>query len=217
MEKPFSVMILNSVRGQLPLIFPGFPFSLGIGQGRPQEGSAMSTTGKWSRIYQGIRQAVPIVLLAAVIGVLYNTYSVNGIPLIGQWGSGGAGSAGGNKGPVGKAPEINLQQAIKFYEKGQLLVDARPEDEWKEGHIAKATWLPIWELEKQGEKFLTPFLATVPKNRLVITYCNGGDCEDSHFLAEDLMKAGYTNVMVYAGGYPEWQKAGQPAAKEESK
>ena len=177
----------------------------------------MARTGLISSLWTGIRQGLWIILLAAVIGILYNSYSVNGIPLIGQWNKGGAGSAGGGKGPVGKAPEINLAQAIKFYEKGQLFVDARPEEEWKEGHIAKAVWLPIWELEKQGEKYLTPFMATVPKNRLVITYCNGGDCEDSHFLAEDLMKAGYTNVMVYTGGYPEWSKAGQPVAKEETK
>jgi rhodanese-related sulfurtransferase len=46
----------------------------------------------------------------------------------------------------------------------------------------------------------------------VISFCQGYSCVLSHELARKLMGLGYQNVLVYAGGYPEWEKAFPSAA-----
>ena len=41
-------------------------------------------------------------------------------------------------------------------------------------------------------------------------YCSGGDCEDSHMLAQKLWGIQFNNVYVYKDGFPDWQKRGEP-------
>ena len=40
----------------------------------------------------------------------------------------------------------------------------------------------------------------------VVLYCSGGDCEDSHMLAQKLFGAGFNNLLVYKDGWPDWEK-----------
>src|SRR6185369_12472413 len=42
----------------------------------------------------------------------------------------------------------------------------------------------------------------------IVVYCSGGDCEDSHMLAQKLYGALFNNVYVYKDGFPDWQKRG---------
>jgi rhodanese-related sulfurtransferase len=44
----------------------------------------------------------------------------------------------------------------------------------------------------------------------IVAYCSGGDCEDSHMLAQKLYGALFNNVYVYKDGYPDWQKHNAP-------
>ena len=44
----------------------------------------------------------------------------------------------------------------------------------------------------------------------VVVYCSGGDCEDSHTLAQKLYFVGFDNVLVYKDGFPDWQKRNLP-------
>ena len=45
----------------------------------------------------------------------------------------------------------------------------------------------------------------------VVLYCSGGDCEDSHMLAQTLFGAGFENLLVYRDGFPDWVKRGGAA------
>jgi len=38
----------------------------------------------------------------------------------------------------------------------------------------------------------------------IVIYCSGGDCEDSHMLAQKLWGIQFNNVYVYKDGYPDW-------------
>ena len=51
------------------------------------------------------------------------------------------------------------------------------------------------------------------QNAPIVIYCSGGDCEDSHMLAEKLYMVGFNNLLVYKDGFPGWQKRGLPAVK----
>ena len=56
------------------------------------------------------------------------------------------------------------------------------------------------------------FSKWLPQNKKakIVTFCNGFKCEESDHLAKKLMADGYTKVMVYKGGYPEWKKEKLP-------
>ena len=43
---------------------------------------------------------------------------------------------------------------------------------------------------------------------MVVTYCTGPTCANSHIAARKLEELGYTNVRVYAGGKQAWRDAG---------
>ena len=60
------------------------------------------------------------------------------------------------------------------------------------------------------------FQALTPQSAPVVIYCSGGECEDSHMLAEKLYKVGFDNVLVYKDGYPDWVKRGLTVAKGET-
>jgi rhodanese-related sulfurtransferase len=46
------------------------------------------------------------------------------------------------------------------------------------------------------------------KGKLLIFYCKGPKCGKSRIAAEEAIKLGYSNVMVYNEGLPEWAKRG---------
>jgi molybdopterin/thiamine biosynthesis adenylyltransferase/rhodanese-related sulfurtransferase len=84
---------------------------------------------------------------------------------------------------------------------GPVLIDVREKDEWQEGFIPGAQWIPRGFLEQRIED-------QVPeKNAAVVLYCAGGT--RSALAARSLGELGYTNVSSLAGGFSAWKRAGQ--------
>ncbi len=54
------------------------------------------------------------------------------------------------------------------------------------------------------------FQRTIPAGRTLITFCSGYGCPDSFDLAVLLQQAGYRDVRVFEGGFPQWRDAGLP-------
>jgi rhodanese-related sulfurtransferase len=94
---------------------------------------------------------------------------------------------------------------------GALIVDARSPDLYAIGHIEGAVSLPIIEIDMA----LPEFIDRVVKDQVIITYCSGFGCPDSYDLGLRLIDAGYRDVRVFEGGYPEWRDAGLPVAGED--
>ncbi len=87
------------------------------------------------------------------------------------------------------------------------LVDARPAArKYDLGHIPTAINIPDSQFDQ-----LAPRLLPQDKSQLVVFYCDGPECILSHNSAFKAEKLGYTNVKVYAGGFPEWVQAGNAA------
>ena len=84
-----------------------------------------------------------------------------------------------------------------------LFIDARGAKLYKKGTILGSMNLPVKKYNRL--KKLLP-----AKNTKIVTFCNGFKCEKSDELAVLLMNDGYTRVMVYKGGYPEWKEKKQP-------
>jgi len=88
-----------------------------------------------------------------------------------------------------------------------LLVDARPKRVADKGMIPGAINISDTEFDKQVDKL------PADKATPLIYYCGGLECVLSDNSAEKARKLGYTNVLTYPPGYPEWEKLhGAPAA-----
>lgn len=90
---------------------------------------------------------------------------------------------------------------------GVQIVDSRPTvRKYDPGHIPTALNVP----ETQFDKLVDQLPAD--KSTLLIFYCDGVDCMLSHNSAFRAEKLGYTNVKVYAEGYPDWLAKGHIGA-----
>ena len=93
--------------------------------------------------------------------------------------------------------------------RGQVqLGDVREKNEWDEGHIPGASFVPKSYLEQWVEERL-PI-----KDAPTILYCAGG--VRSVMAADTLHKLGYTNVISMSGGFNRWKDSGLPWTKPES-
>lgn len=81
------------------------------------------------------------------------------------------------------------------------VLDVRPEDEFRLGHLPAALNIPFSELERR--------LAELPSGQEVIAYCRGPYCVLS-FEAVALLRARGYAVHRLEDGYPEWKAAGLP-------
>ncbi len=101
---------------------------------------------------------------------------------------------------------VEKQDVIELLEAGAVPVDARSRDFFFEGHIPGARSFPVDETDSA----LGFFMQKVPLDSKIIVYCSGYGCPDSEDVAVRLLNAGFTNVMVYEGGFPEWRDSSLP-------
>ena len=87
-------------------------------------------------------------------------------------------------------------KALMDSESGYIIIDARTQEEYDEGHIPGAILIPEYEIADRAEKELPD------KNQLILVYCRSG--RRSKIAAEDLVKLGYTNVKEF-GGIIGWE------------
>lgn len=81
------------------------------------------------------------------------------------------------------------------------LLDVRPEDEYKAGHLPEAINIPLAQLEEMLDK--------LPRDKEIVAYCRGPYCTLSHEAVQRLRQLGY-RIRRFEEGYPEWKAAGLP-------
>ena len=87
-------------------------------------------------------------------------------------------------------------KALMDSESGYIIIDARTQEEYDEGHIPGAILIPEYEIADRTEKELPD------KDQLILVYCRSG--RRSKIAAEELVKLGYTNVKEF-GGIIDWE------------
>ena len=87
-------------------------------------------------------------------------------------------------------------KALMDSESGCIIIDARTQSEYDEGHIPGAILIPEYEIASRAEKELPH------KDQLILVYCRSG--RRSKIAAEELVKLGYTNVKEF-GGIIDWE------------
>jgi rhodanese-related sulfurtransferase len=88
--------------------------------------------------------------------------------------------------------------------RGDLIVlDVRPEPEYRAGHIAGARSVPIGELRRN--------LRALPEDVDVVAYCRGPYCVYADDAVRELNRKGF-RARRLIDGFPEWKRAGLPVA-----
>ena len=103
---------------------------------------------------------------------------------------------------------VVLEEIDELLADGAVLIDARNSSAYDKAHLKGALSLPLG----QAEKGIAALQTHVAADTILILYCSGFGCPDSFDLGVLLLQAGYTDVLVYEGGFPEWQDAGRPLA-----
>jgi rhodanese-related sulfurtransferase len=89
----------------------------------------------------------------------------------------------------------------KMREEGVEVLDVRPEDEYRAGHIPGARSVPVERLEA--------YLEEIPRDREVVAYCRGPYCVFSDEAVALLRSRGY-RARRLREGLPDWRAAGMP-------
>ena len=106
---------------------------------------------------------------------------------------------------------INLLYAHKLYDdKLAVFLDSRSLQEYETAHISGAISMPARELLKG---IIDPIKILPDKEAVLISYCDGGECELSLDIAKVLSTRGYRNIFILGEGYPGWETAGYPTDK----
>lgn len=84
-----------------------------------------------------------------------------------------------------------------------IVLDVRPDAEYRAGHIPGARSVPPGELRRS--------LAALPEGTEVVAYCRGPYCVYADDAVRELDRLGY-RARRLEDGYPEWKRAGLPVA-----
>lgn len=111
--------------------------------------------------------------------------------------------------------ELAYDDIAWLHSKGVLFLDARRTSVYEDGHIPGARPFSVWEsdVDDKVNKLFAERPDPQQQNLPIVIYCSGGDCEDSHMLAQKLWGIQFNNVYVYKDGFPDWQKHGSPIDK----
>ena len=97
---------------------------------------------------------------------------------------------------------VDKEELLRQVEQGAVtVVDVRPYEEFRQGHIPHARSIPLAELERR--------LAELPSGTEVVAYCRGPYCLLSDEALTLLLKHGY-RARRLSEGLPEWRQAGYP-------
>lgn len=94
--------------------------------------------------------------------------------------------------------QISQDEAKRIMDTGEgyIIIDARTEEEFREGHIEGAILIPEYEIAERAEKEIPE------KDTLILVYCRSG--RRSKIASDALVQLGYTNVKEF-GGIIDWQ------------
>lgn len=102
----------------------------------------------------------------------------------------------------GALAPVDSEELIRRVRKGEVTVlDVRPVEEYRAGHISDAVSIPISDLKRR--------LRELPKRREIVAYCRGPYCVYAVDAVKLLRARGYSAVRM-EDGIPEWRARGLP-------
>ncbi len=97
---------------------------------------------------------------------------------------------------------VRYEQVLRLLENPELLlIDARRPEDYAAGHIPGARNVFAYDFAAHIPEFIT-----LPRTKPILIYCDGGQCELSRYLAEQLRTLGFRRLYIYEGGWEEWRQ-----------
>jgi rhodanese-related sulfurtransferase/DNA-binding transcriptional ArsR family regulator len=107
-------------------------------------------------------------------------------------------------GPRDDLEPVGREELLRRAKEGRVVVlDVRPAEEYRAGHIPGAVSIPVAELGRR--------LAKLPRGKEVVAYCRGPYCLMAYEAVAALRKRG-RRARRLVDGFPEWRAAGLPVA-----
>lgn len=107
------------------------------------------------------------------------------------------------------AEAVSLAELLERGRRSDVVIlDTRPSNEYRAGHIPGALSVPVDELQKR--------LRQLPKGKEFVAYCRGPYCVYAD-RALEILKASGRKARRLKEGFPEWKAAGFPVESAESK
>jgi len=107
--------------------------------------------------------------------------------------------------PADKPYEVDFATAMGLYMKRKKasvhFIDARLPELYNAGHIPGAMNIPVEKYDDFADS-----LKALPKGDLIVAYCEGEECHDSHDLAERMNANGWKRIAVFTAGWAEWSE-----------
>jgi rhodanese-related sulfurtransferase len=174
------------------------------------------------------KEAGKLVLYAALCAFTYNAFAPKGIPLIppevnkqsvsdsSLFGHPTAAASTQNSDSVAKAVKpgtknetfhiISLGQFKRLRAENRgILFDARTAEDFAVSRISGAKNIPGQDAPQHFDD-----VAELPRDTLLIIYCNNPDCHLGRFLAEFLNALEFKNILLYDDGWDGWLAAKEP-------
>jgi rhodanese-related sulfurtransferase len=145
-------------------------------------------------------EASIIVLIASVAGFLFTDISGRGFFQT------TLGLAGPRAPKVTTSTFLTFEEALALYDRHvALFIDSRHAYDFGVGHIKGAINIPLHEFD-----IVKQSLDNLPRDQMIITYCDGEECSSSIELAKLLYASGFLDVKIFFGGWSEWRTHNQP-------
>ena len=104
---------------------------------------------------------------------------------------------------------IDIKIAKELFDKNVLFIDARAEEFYNDGHIPNAICSDDFDsLVEQLEK-------KIEIDEQFVVYCSDSDCGSSEDLSYEFQSIGYSNILLFKGGWQEWVDADYPQVQNE--
>ena len=104
-----------------------------------------------------------------------------------------------DRGTMEAVDAVGLMERLT--EESAVVLDVRPEEEYRAGHVPGALSVPLASLEAA--------LQTLPKDKEIVAYCRGPYCVFSDEAVRFLNGRGY-QARRLTEGFPDWRAAGYP-------
>jgi rhodanese-related sulfurtransferase len=103
---------------------------------------------------------------------------------------------------------VTAEEVLKHVEEGTaIMIDARDPNEYEAGHITGALNLPDHNFMESYQEIGD----SLPREIPLVVYCQGGQCDQSHSVLEQLKEFGFEQLFLYKEGWNDWKDKGYPS------
>ena len=147
-------------------------------------------------------QALFIVVLASIVGLIFNHFRPNGLTVFNR-----TVSLSLEDDLNRTFAELSLNEALEEYNSGEsLFIDARGHDSYISGHIKGARNIPA----NRFNDFFENALRDITTDRKIIIYCNNFNCDLAEEVANKLFLKNFDNIRILKEGWEKWFEAFLP-------